>query len=60
MESGTLEKNSDLTKQHQLDALGNRSLVTLTAVMQGKPSDSLFQFTPPEGVDVIYALGEKQ
>ena len=42
------------------DALGNRSLVTLTAVMQGKPSNALFQFTPPEGVDVIYALGEKR
>ena len=42
------------------DALGNRSLVTLTAVMQGKPSNALFQFTPPDGADVIYALGEKR
>ena len=42
------------------DALGNRSLVTLTAVMQGKPSSALFTFTPPEGADVIYALGEKR
>ena len=42
------------------DALGNRSLVTLTAVMQGKPSNTLFTFTPPEGADVIYAVGEKR
>jgi outer membrane lipoprotein carrier protein len=42
------------------DALGNRSLVTLTAVMQGKPSNTLFTFTPPEGADVIYAMGEKR
>jgi len=42
------------------DALGNRSLVTLMAVMHGQPSAALFQFTPPEGVDVIYALGQKQ
>lgn len=42
------------------DALGNRSLVTLTAVTQGRPPSRLFEFKPPEGADVIYALGEGQ
>ena len=41
------------------DALGNRSLVSLTEVKHGKLSDALFQFTPPEGADVIYALGDQ-
>jgi len=42
------------------DALGNRSQVTLTAVFRGQPNPELFEFTPPEGVDVIYALGQKR
>jgi outer membrane lipoprotein-sorting protein len=42
------------------DALGNRSHVTLTAVFRGQPNPELFEFTPPEGVDVIYALGQKR
>ena len=41
------------------DALGNRSLVSLMEVKHGKPADALFQFTPPEGADVIYALGDQ-
>ena len=41
------------------DALGNRSLVSLTDVRHGKPADALFQFTPPQGADVIYALGDQ-
>ena len=41
------------------DALGNRSLVTLTEVKYGKPSSALFKFIPPEGADVIYALGDQ-
>lgn len=41
------------------DALGNRSLVSLTEVKHGKPSDTLFKFTPPDGADVIYALGKQ-
>ena len=41
------------------DALGNRSLVSLTEVKHGKLADALFQFTPPEGADVIYALGDQ-
>jgi outer membrane lipoprotein carrier protein len=42
------------------DALGNRSQVTLTAIFRGRPDPQLFEFSPPEGVDVIYALGVKQ
>lgn len=42
------------------DALGNRSQVTLTAVFRGQPNPELFEFTPPDGVDVIYALGQKR
>ena len=41
------------------DALGNRSLVLLTEVKYGKPSSALFKFIPPEGADVIYALGDQ-
>ena len=41
------------------DALGNRSLVSLTEVKYGKPSSALFKFIPPEGADVIYALGDQ-
>ena len=41
------------------DALGNRSLVTLTEVKYGKPSSALFKFIPPEGADVISALGDQ-
>ncbi len=41
------------------DALGNRSLVSLTEVKYGKPPSTLFKFTPPEGADVIYALGDQ-
>ncbi|MEC8693783.1 MAG: outer membrane lipoprotein chaperone LolA [Pseudomonadota bacterium] len=41
------------------DALGNRSLVSLTEVKHGKLADALFQFTPPVGADVIYALGDQ-
>ena len=41
------------------DALGNRSLVSLTEVKYGKPADSLFKFVSPEGADVIYALGDQ-
>ena len=40
------------------DALGNRSLVTLTAVTHDQPSPERFEFTPPDDADVIYALGE--
>lgn len=40
------------------DALGNRSLVSLTEVKYGKPASALFKFIPPEGADVIYALGD--
>ena len=42
------------------DALGNRSLVTLTAVTHDQPSPERFQFTPPKGADVIYAIGERR
>jgi len=42
------------------DALGNRSLVTLTAVTRDQPSPERFQFTPPKGADVIYAIGERR
>jgi outer membrane lipoprotein carrier protein len=41
------------------DALGNRSRVTLTAVIRGRPDPQLFEFVPPDGVDVIYALGDQ-
>ena len=41
------------------DALGNRSLVSLTEVKYGKPADALFKFKPPDGADVIYALGNQ-
>lgn len=41
------------------DALGNRSLVSLTEVKQGSPADALFEFTPPDGADVIFALGNQ-
>ena len=41
------------------DALGNRSLVSLTEVKYGKPASALFKFIPPEGADVIYALGDQ-
>jgi len=41
------------------DALGNRSLVSLTEVKYGKPPSVLFKFQPPEGADVIYALGDQ-
>ena len=41
------------------DALGNRSLVSLTEVKYGKPAGALFKFIPPEGADVIYALGDQ-
>lgn len=41
------------------DALGNRSLVSLTEVKYGKPADALFEFKPPDGADVIYALGNQ-
>ena len=41
------------------DALGNRSLVSLTGVKYGKPADALFEFKPPDGADVIYALGNQ-
>ena len=41
------------------DALGNRSLVSLTEVKYGKPSSALFKFIPPEGADVIFALGDQ-
>ena len=42
------------------DALGNRSLVTFTAVNLDQPSPERFQFTPPKDADVIYALGERR
>ena len=42
-----------------LDALGNRSLVTLMEVNLGRPESDLFQFTPPEGADIIYAIGKE-
>ena len=41
------------------DALGNRSLISLTEVKYGKPANALFKFKPPEGADVIYALGDQ-
>ena len=41
------------------DALGNRSLVTLTTVTHEQPSPERFQFTPPKEADVIYALGKQ-
>ena len=41
------------------DALGNRSLVALKEVKHGKPADALFKFIPPDGADVIYALGNQ-
>ena len=41
------------------DALGNRSLVSLTEVKYDKPASALFKFIPPEGADVIYALGDQ-
>ena len=41
------------------DALGHRSLVSLTEVKYGKPASTLFKFKPPDGADVIYALGDQ-
>ena len=41
------------------DALGNRSLISLTEVKYGKPASALFKFIPPEDADVIYALGDQ-
>jgi outer membrane lipoprotein carrier protein len=41
------------------DALDNRSLISLTEVKYGKPANALFKFKPPEGADVIYALGDQ-
>ena len=41
------------------DALGNRSLISLTEVKYGKPANALFKFKPPEGADVISALGDQ-
>ena len=41
------------------DALGNRSLISLTEVKYDKPANALFKFKPPEGADVIYALGDQ-
>ena len=41
------------------DALGNQSLVTLTKVNLGRPESDIFQFTPPEDADIIYAIGKK-
>jgi len=43
-----------LTQMHMLDSLGNRSSLEFNNVqINGKLDDALFQFTPPEGVDVI-------
>ncbi len=42
------------------DALGNRSLVTLTKATYEQPSPERFQFTPPKDADVIYALGKQR
>ncbi len=41
------------------DALGNRSRVSLVEVKYGEPASALFKFIPPEGADVIYALGDQ-
>ena len=41
------------------DALGNRSLVSLTEVKYGKPASALFKFIPPDGADVIYTMGDQ-
>ena len=41
------------------DALGNQSLVTLMKVNLGQPESNIFQFTPPEGADIIYAIGKE-
>ncbi len=43
-----------LTQMHMLDSLGNRSSLEFNNVqINGKLDETLFQFTPPEGVDVI-------
>jgi len=43
-----------LTQMHMFDSLGNRSSLEFNNVqINGKLDETLFQFTPPEGVDVI-------
>mgnify|MGYP000202614854 FL=1 len=41
-----------------IDALGNRTRIRFTALDRTPPAQAQFEFTPPEGVDVIYALGQ--
>jgi Outer membrane lipoprotein-sorting protein len=41
-----------------IDALGNRTRIRFTALDRTSPAPAQFEFTPPEGVDVIYALGQ--
>jgi outer membrane lipoprotein carrier protein len=41
-----------------VDALGNRTRIRFTSVDRSPPAPAQFEFTPPQGVDVIYALGE--
>jgi len=49
----TFSKNT-LVQMHMLDSLGSRSSLEFNNVkINGKLDDALFQFTPPEGVDVI-------
>lgn len=49
----TFNKNT-LVQMHMLDSLGTRSSFEFSDIQVNAPVDlSLFQFTPPEGVDVI-------
>lgn len=40
------------------DVLGNRTRIILTSINKSAPNSSYFEFTPPKGADVIYALGD--
>lgn len=49
---------SQLLDLQVIDALGNRTRIRFTSLDRNSPAPAQFEFTPPQGVDVIYALGQ--
>lgn len=48
---------SHLMDMQVVDALGNRTQIRLTSLDRSIPPAEQFEFVPPAGADVIYALG---